>query len=295
VKRYGTYALLCAGVVGIAVGAWIGSRKTFIPLEHLPSKDATVLSVDFKALRKGGILSLLAAKPELEDPEYRSFVQATGFDYQKDLDSALVSFRSDATYFILRGYFDWAKLETYAKANGGSCYQELCHLSGSRPERRISFLPLGHELMGLAVATDDMAAARLRDLSSVREIDRSSDPLWLSVPSSALRQTAAMPAGTRLLASAVAGADRVMLTVGVKDGNYAAHLEAVCRSAKDAQAMAAQLAKLTSVLKDAVGKTSTADQLTGVLVAGTFQQADRKVIGLWPIQKKLLENLAGGM
>jgi hypothetical protein len=295
VTRYGTYALLCAGLLGVGTGAWLALRPSFVPLDHLPTQNATVLSVDFSALRKGGLLSLLAAKPGLEEPEYRSFVQSSGFDYQKDLDAALVSFAPDATYLILRGRFDWPKLESYAKANGGGCYQELCHLPGSQPDRRISFLSLEHNLMALAVATDDLAAARLRERSPHSAVAIPSDPVWLSVPSSVLKQTASMPAGTKLFAAAVSGADRVVLTLGGKDGGYAAHLEADCNSAKDAQAIAAELGKLTASLKDLVVKANSSDELTRLLVAGKFQQTDKKVFGYWPIQKSLFENLAGGM
>lgn len=295
-KRFGTYALLCAGLAAVIATVWLSRRDRFVPLDHLPTRNATVLSVDFSTLRKGGILSLFASKPGLEEPEYRSFVQATGFDYQKDLDSALVSFSPDATYFILRGKFVWQKLENYAKSNGGGCYQELCHLPGSKPERRISFLRLEPNLMALAVATDDLAAARLRERSpdaqvQQAQVQQSKDPVWLSVPATALKQAAATPGGTRLFASAVSGADRVLLTLGPADGGYAARMEASCTTHSDAQSIAAALSKLTANFKDA----HSPDELTGLLVAGTFLQTGNKVFGYWPIQKKLLESLAGGM
>jgi hypothetical protein len=155
-------------------------------LDRLPTKDATVLSVDFAALRSGGILKLLAGKAE---PEYLAFVKNSGFDYQKDLDAALVSFGPNAIYFLVRGRFDWNRLETYARDNGGSCYNRLCHLPGSKPERRISFLPLSSNLMAMAVAGDDLAAARLRDKNPQRPIEIPSDPVWISAQGSALKQT----------------------------------------------------------------------------------------------------------
>jgi hypothetical protein len=105
-----------------------------------------------------------------------------------------------------------------------------------------------------------------------------------------------MPAGARLFAAAVSGADRVTLTLGPKDsGEYSARLEAVCASTKDAQAIAAQLSKVTSTLKEAASNGKASGDLAGLLVAGTFQQSDKKVFGYWPIRKGLLENLAGGI
>jgi hypothetical protein len=150
-------------------------------------------------------------------------------------------------------------------------------------------------MMALAVSADDTAAARLRETNPGRDIQAPDDPVWMSVPASALKRTESMPAGTRLFAAAVAGADQVTLTIGPKDGNYAARLEAVCASAKDAQAISAQLSKITATLKEVAGKTKTPDELAGLLTGGTFQQTDRKVFGYWTIRKGLLENLAGGI
>ena len=206
-----------------------------------------------------------------------------------------MSFAPQATYFLIRGHFDWKQLESYAKANGGGCYQKLCHLPGSTPERRISFLPLRNDLMAMAVAADDLAATRLHDRSMGPAIIPPKEPVWLSVPSGALKRASGMSAGTRFLASAVAGADHVVIALGPNGADYAAKLEAVCTSSKGAREMADQLGKLTSGLKAVPGNERNSNTLTGVLVAGSFQQSDRKVFGFWPIRKGLLQNLAKGM
>jgi hypothetical protein len=169
-KRVGTYAILTVGFLALAVGLWKARENRFDPLEHLPTADATVASIDVGALRQAGILSLLASQPQTEEAEYLSFVQSTGFDYQKDLESVAAAFAPDATYFIVRGRFDWPKLEAFAKTGGGGCYERLCHLPGSVPERRISFLPLQPNIMALAVSTDDLGAARLRDAKTPSEL-----------------------------------------------------------------------------------------------------------------------------
>jgi hypothetical protein len=288
-KRLGTYALLTVGLLALAIGLWKARQDRFDPLSHLPTADATVASIDVAALRRAGLLSVFAAKPQTEEAEYLNFVQSTGFDYQKDLENVAATFTSDATYFIVRGRFDWVKLESFAKANGGGCYERLCHLPGSVPERRISFLPLQSNVMALAVSTDDLAAARLRETRNAGDLQQLKDPVWISIPASGLKRATETVPGMRLFGATVAGANRITLTLGPKEGgDYAARLEAICASPKEAQIIAEQLKKVTAALK-------STDPLAGVLLSGTFQQSNQKVFGYWPIRKGLFENLAGGM
>ena len=109
-------------------------------------------------MRRAGLLT--ESKVPLE-PDYKSFLDGTGFDYRRDLDSVTATFSGSGNYYIARGRFDWKRLQEYVAKQGGSCYQDLCHVQGSTPERRISFLPLRNDVMALAVGTDDMAATRL--------------------------------------------------------------------------------------------------------------------------------------
>jgi hypothetical protein len=288
-KRLGTYAILAAGLLAIGVGLWKAREDRFDSLSHLPTLDATVSSIDVSVLRRSGILSVFAAKPQTEEAEYLTFVQATGFDYQKDLDQITAAFTPDASYFIVRGRFDWVKLENYAKVSGGGCYERLCHLPGSTPQRRISFLPLRSNVMALAVSTDDLAAARLRDAHLANGLVPPGDPVWISIPAAGLERAGKTVPGMQLFAATVAGASRVTLTLGPKQGgDYAAKLEAICASPKEAQVIAEQLKKITAALK-------SNDPLAGVLLSGTFQQSNQKVFGYWPIRKNLFENLAGGI
>src|SRR5258706_13664302 len=72
-------------------------------LARLPSDDAPVLSIDFASLRRGGIFELLSGPIVEEEPEYKTFVGKTGFDYRRDLDHAFISYHSTGVYFIVRG------------------------------------------------------------------------------------------------------------------------------------------------------------------------------------------------
>jgi hypothetical protein len=261
-------------------------------LHRLPTRDATVLSLDVDTLRQAGLLKLLAANKSAEEPEYQAFIQNSGFDYQRDLDSAVAAFAPSGNFFLVRGRFDWKKLEGYARANGGSCYDKLCRMPGSTPERRISFLPLEPTLMALAVSSDDLAASRLTAPGPQREIEIPGEPLWLSVPAASLGRTASLPGAVQAFAGALSGADRLMLTLGPHEGNFEGRLEAVCRSPGDAKALAGQLMKLTSLLREAT-KTKAGDDIPALLAAGSFSRKDQKVFGYWPIRKTFIQTLAG--
>src|SRR5689334_21077534 len=95
----GVGATLCA----VALVAYFKYRDLSpqAVLSRLPSDQAAVLSVDFAALRQGGILDLLSGPVVEEEPEYKTFVQKTGFDYRRDLDHALISFPSRGVFFLI--------------------------------------------------------------------------------------------------------------------------------------------------------------------------------------------------
>jgi len=304
VPRRLTYLILTlagAAALYLGVNAWRNSRtlSEMEMLRRLPTADAVVFSLDFAQLRHTGLFDNLTGPKMIEEPDYQTFVRDTGFDYKRDLDLALVSFTPSGTYFVVRGRFDWKKLEAYAKQSGGSCYNRLCHMQGSTPERRISFLPLGRDVMGMAVTTDELAASQLLHGGAQRPVNPSVEPLWISIPNAALARTAnRLPPGTRIITSAMTSANEVLFTLGARGPNYQARLEAQCRSQQDASNLAGQLQALTGLLKAALDrekKKPDPNDLTGVLTAGTFRQSDKTVYGEWMLQKSFLENLARGM
>jgi hypothetical protein len=283
------------------VSAWWNGRVSTAPrelLKRLPTQDAVVAGFDFSLLRRGGYLSFLSTAKAPEDPDYKAFVRDTGFDYKRDLDYVLVSFSPDGTFFLVKGAFDWDKLEAYALRQKGNCYQHLCRVDGSTPQRHISFFPLKHNLLAMAVAPDDTAAVRLNKLGPQDDIDVPGQPVWLSMSAGALRHSFTLPDSTRLFASAITNASRVTLTVGPKGADIEAHLDAVCGDPRQAGALTMQLQTLTGMLREAgrrPGQAATGNDLAMLLTAGTFEQAGSHVLGKWPIQKALIEDLTGGL
>ncbi len=290
--------LLVAAVSAVALYRIHATRAFFNPpalLSRFPSEDALVMSADFATLRRAGLLTV--SKVPFE-PEYKQFLDGTGFDYKRDLDYLVASFSRSGTYFIARGRFDWKKLRDYAAHQGGSCYEDLCRMQGSTPERHISFLPLRSDALALAVSTNDLAATLLTKTAAPITTPLPAAPVWLSVPGAELRRQDALPPSTHLMLSALTRADRVVITLGPGGPQgIEAQLQATCNSQDDAKVLASQLRSTTGLLKEALARDKNAadGEVTAMLTAGVFDQTDRKVTGNWPVRKSLLDALTDGL
>ena len=117
-------------------------------LSHLPADSTSVIFLDFEELRSSAFLKQILAwapRPQTEE-EYGKFVQATGFDYERDLDRVGISFSGSAhspkTMAVAEGRFDRKKIEAYSArfgtlktANGKTIYA----VSLSNPPRTAYF------------------------------------------------------------------------------------------------------------------------------------------------------------
>jgi len=273
------------------------SLTTAALLRRMPAEDALVAYIDFSALRRGGILELLDGSKAGEDPEYQSFVRQTQFDYQQDLDAALVAFAPTGRFLLLKGRFDWKRLHAYVESQHGKCLNGFCSMTGSTPERRISFFPVRSDLMALAVSPDGSAALRMQDAVSGPDPQVPAAPVWLSIPTSVLKSGDSLPAGTRVFASGMERAETVTLAFAPEGHGLAARLDVRCRDERDAADLASQLTHTTSLLREAMAgehrKPNPAD-LSGVLTAGAFRNEGRRVLGYWPIERAFVQNVLGG-
>lgn len=295
-------SLLAAAAVVIAASGylyWRAHRELDAArlLRYFPPGDASLLSVDITALRQSGLLRLVAGTKAAEEADYKTFVQQTGFDYQRDLDLLLTSFTTERTYVLAKGRFDWPKLQRYAAQQGGRCEQGVCRVPGSQPGRAISFYTLRDNILALAVAPDPGAANDLQLHENAPAAPPSSQPVWLSLSPATLRLRQEVPAGTRLFAAVLGSAERLLFSVGPEQDRLALTMEASCATAPQAALLTKQLQELTSTLTklilQAKQKPNSSD-LSGMIVAGTFRQQDRQVFGHWPIERTLVESMAGG-
>jgi hypothetical protein len=296
--------ILAAVVLLIAGGAafyyWHREREIYrldALLARLPVTDAAIVHIDFSALRSAGAMKWLSGTGAEEEPDYKAFVSKTGFDYKRDLDLALGAFHPSGTFFLVRGRFDWQRLETYAQENHGTCYRSLCRMPGSKPERRISFFPLRKDLMALAVSTDDFAASRLDSgAQQTAPISFPSNPVWIHLTRGALRDPERFPEGTRLIAKALEIADSTNLSLGPgsKEG-FEARLEAQCPNEKSAQALVETLDRITTLLSTLLRREAQSPgpgDLAGVLTSGKFKRDGLRALGTWQLSQAFVAKLA---
>ncbi len=103
-------------------GELMTSREEMLAL--LPSEPTAVAFTDLAQFRSSAFLpQLLAWAPSLAvEEEYVKFVQATGFNYERDLDRVAMAFtRKDASstvFAVADGRFDRKKIEEYAGRAG---------------------------------------------------------------------------------------------------------------------------------------------------------------------------------
>jgi hypothetical protein len=297
-RRAGILVFAALLLAGGGLLYWRGRPlSTAAQMKRLPASGSVIVYVDFDQLRRGGILDLFTSGKAVEDDDYRKFAQSIHLDWRKDLDSAMVAFAPSGKYMLVRGRFDWTSLRTYARQSGGDCEDDVCRMAGSVPDRRISFFPMSRGLMALAVSTDDMAAKRMIGETPGPEPQLPSAPLWMRIPGSVLKTAEDLPSGTRMFARTVGAADFVTLTFVPEGNRLAARLDVLCQSEQDAAAMAAELGKTTTLLREFIErehqKPNPAD-FSGVLTSGTFSAQGRRVVGHWPIERSFVENVLGG-
>jgi hypothetical protein len=290
-------AVICAAAVwGVA---WYRSRN--IPpaamLKRLPSSDALVVYLDFAALRQAGILSMLDNPKIAQEPEYQDFVRKIDFNYKQDLDTAMVAFAPTGRFLLVRGRFDWKSLRSFVESESGRCYNSLCRMQGSTPQRRISFFPLQSNLMALAVSEDDSAALRMQDVASGPEPEVPNAPVWMAIPGAVLKSGEGLPAGTRPFARSMESAESVVLSFVPEGKRLAAKLNVRCRNSQEAAELVTELSRVTTLLREMIEREqhrpNPAD-LSGVLTSGSFRAEGARVFGYWPIERAFVENMLGG-
>lgn len=263
---------------------------------YLPTANATVVSVDVDALRRSGMLKMIAGSKAAQDLEYRQFVEETQFDYREDLDAVAAAFKDGQVFFALKGRFRWKSLMDYAVRQGGSCHNSFCTAPSSHPNRRISFYAVRPDLMGLAVSQDDFAAYQVTRKSSKVAVAPTPQPVWVLVPALALRDADLLPAGTKPYASALKNALEILFTIGPKDDHLEVSLNVECHDAKDATALQSDFEKTTDTLRKWIARehlTPNPTDLSGVLVSGTFRREDRHVYAQWPVSRAFVDSMVG--
>lgn len=291
--------LACAATVGIA-HLWRSSKKlTAVQMfQSLPMDKTVKIYFDVSLLRKAGILGLFSGSVTAQDPDYRRFVQDTGFDYVTDLDAVAVTLSHDSMYVALRGRFDWRRLSAYAAAQQGRCQNTICTMPASDPARNISFYPMQSDILALAVTPEPRGVVAIGLPAQPVPLTLPDQPVWVLVPGSAFQSTGGLPAGAQAFLSPLAAAQEASFTLAPSgNGGFEVDLEAACANQQAAESIAAQFTSTTNLLKQMISrerKTANPGDLSGVLTSGQFEAKQAKLVGTWPLSRDFLETLVSG-
>ncbi len=293
---------VAACAIAGAAGYWSHTRGGAQPsdlVSYLPAANASVIYVDVDALRRAGILGLLAGSKTAEEPDYEQFVRETKFDYRQDLDAIAAALKDGRVYFALRGRFHGSNLKDYAVRQGGSCHHNFCVVAGSQPNRRISFYPLKSNVLAMAIGPDDFGADQVAAHPANAVLSPPTEPVWAIIPAVALQSVDALPAAAKAYVPAMQGAEQIVLSLGADPAQklqFGVHV--TCKDAAAATALLSQFEAITKALRELTArqreKPDPAD-LSGVLVAGSFRRDERQVYGAWPIPKAFVDAIAGSV
>jgi hypothetical protein len=264
----------------------------------LPSADATVFYAKIETLRHAGTLNLLNPAKAPQDAEYQSFVRATHFDYAKDLDAIAGSAKDDSVVLALKGRFDWLRIRSYVRQQGGACTGESCSFSNDKPRNYVSITRIQPDVMGIRLEKSKAVNAMLRSDREASTLPLPSEPVWIKLAPSLLKNPATLPLALKIFAISVQPADSVVIALGppppASPAAFEIRLVGQCRSAATADTIKSQLEIETKMLKLELAherqQPNPAD-LTGLLTSGSFATNGNEINGKWLVRKELLKTL----
>jgi hypothetical protein len=274
-----------------------GSTRPSDLVALLPTANASVVYIDVDAMRRSGILNLVAGSKTAEEADYQQFLNETKFDYRQDLDAIAAAFKDGKVYFALRGRFHWKNLTDYVAQQGGSCHGDFCVVAGSQPNRRISFYPLKHDVLAMAIGPDDFGAYQVTAESGKLVLVEPKEPVWALIPAVALQSMDVLPAAAEAYVPALQGADQIVFSIGAdRDQQLQLGVHVICKDAPAASALLTQFETTTNALRQMLSKVhreADPSDLSSVLVAGTFHRSEQQVFGVWPIPRAFVDAIAG--
>ena len=266
-------------------------------VSYLPLGDGTLVYLDVDAMRRSGLLDLIAGKKATAEVEYQSFVDETRFDYRDDLDAVAALFKDGQVFMTLRGRFNWKSLIAYVNKHGGFCQNGFCAVTGSQPDRRVSFYPLRSNLMAMAISRDSWAAYQVARKVGHLPIDPPRQPVWAVLTGPALKTLDGLPSGTKTFVTALSTANQMVFAVGEKNDQLELSANVRCQNPEQASALLHELESATVTLRSWLAREHqqpNPNDMSGILTSGTFRRDDRQVFGVWPVRRAFIESMASG-
>jgi hypothetical protein len=277
-------------LIALAAGAYWGVQRyryrfvrSDLDLLHLlPARDTTFIYANIARLRHAGYLAVLAGSRHIQEADYRRFVQETGFDYARDLDSLAASLEGDQIWFVMRGHFDWQRLRSYAENH-----------HAARPIRIREIQP---DVLALAISANTNAIDQIRPAAN-SELFASNAPVWAEPSKAALLNPSNLPLPVRIFAISLQSAQSVVLALEPSAETsvaFSLSLNAAFRNASEADTARDQLVHNTALLKAELAREHrepTPSDLEWLLISGSFALSNNHLLANWPVRRELMKAL----
>ena len=278
-RRRVLLVLLPAAMATAAALVWwyieARSQKALRSFRYLPPGSTIAIQLDLAGLRKNSLVRrvLDGQKPLQLEPEYAEFVRATGFDFERDLDSVSLGISGQegarVVHAVLQGRFDRQKVERYSRQHGQETSAHLGHSINlfTGPSGRpfgLAFLAPGRlafsnapnqwpirKMLELAEQRAPDLEDRLQELRVLEHISAGTQ-VWVAVDLERVGQWR-MPAGvgssqTSLSIELLRGSRMGLLAVRIGKQQVDFHMVAECDSGEGAQEVARSLLGLRALL-----------------------------------------------
>jgi hypothetical protein len=277
---------VCAVGLGYELRARSATDVESLPelLNMAPADSNFIAYADVAALRQNPLVQRAAAmaQPPAQDRDYLEFVQATGFDYQRDLDRVLLATEpgaaSGGTIAVAEGRFDQKKIEEYAlrsgkleNENGRAVYV----MPSATPGKNVSFAFLSADRIAVSdggnlfATSGGLSPAPLDSAMHERLSRVAAAPFFFAAktPARGATGTAAAP-GTPSLLESVRWLD---FAAQPDNGNVILSAEGECSSPEEAQKVATTLQFLRGVLQSALADPKAAAHMSPASASATAQ------------------------
>ncbi len=316
-------AIVVAGAAAALVWWYIeaGSQKALRSFRYLPPGSTVAINLDLAGLRNNPMVRRLleGQEPPQLEREYSEFVRATGFDFERDLDSVSLGISGPegarVVHALLQGRFNRQKVEHYSRQHRQSTIAHLGHsinlfTGPSGRTFRLAFLAPGRLAFSNApdqwpmrkmVELAEREAPDLEDrLQELRVLDHlpAGIHVWVAADLQRLGQWR-MPVGvgspgTSLGIELLRGSRMGLLAVRVGEQQVNFHMVAECDSGEGAQEVARSLLGLRTLLVALAAREDESGR--GAEVASALERISIAVeknaaVVRWDLEAESLERL----
>lgn len=254
-----------------AVSAWARVDSGLVSL--IPANSTMVAGVDVEKCRTSGFGQFLLSKSQSNDPHFKQFMDETGFDPRRDLESILMTSSGDGNgknsqfAILARGTFDQAKITSLALTKGAvkDVYQGVSLLVNKDHGQSIAFafpdtdVAVMGDLASIYKVIQGLSAPVTLDVDLTNRIDSAgtANDAWFvsTVGGAALGKQFAAHTGGQLADGQMEGQEQALQSIRAASGGVAfgslvsVTLDASARSAHDATSLADVFRFLASMVQ----------------------------------------------